>query len=65
MRKTPDKSGTIVFIAKSKKYPEGHYLLKTSKGWMNPWVNFPEITPARAGFQKRLPGKVVWVMHEV
>ncbi|MEX0916532.1 MAG: hypothetical protein WDZ44_00270 [Candidatus Spechtbacterales bacterium] len=55
--------GTIVFVERSKKYPEGHFLLKTSKGWMNPWINFPSITPAKAGFQKKLPGRVEWVIE--
>ena len=47
--------GTIVFTRFSKAYPHGHYLIKTSKGWMNPWINFPEITPAKSGITKRLP----------
>ena len=54
--------GTIVFIERSKKYPAGHYLLKTKNGWMNPWINYPNINPAKAGFQKTLPGKVKWVV---
>ncbi len=58
-----NKEGVIVFIARSKKYPAGHYLLKTDRGWMNPWINFPEIAPAKAGFQKRLPGKPQWIMY--
>ncbi len=65
MQKELNKLGTIVFIAKSKKYPEGHYLLKTRNGWMNPWINLPKITPARAGFQKKLPGNAAWLIYEV
>ena len=34
------KDGSIVFIKRSKRYPEGHYLAKTKKGWMDPWINF-------------------------
>lgn len=56
------QQGIIVFVSKSKKYPQGHYLLKTAKGWMNPWINFPEINPAKAGFQKKLPSKAKWVI---
>jgi len=56
------KSGMIVFIARSKKYPAGHYLLHTTKGWMNPWINYPEIAPTKAGFSKRLPGKAQWIL---
>ena len=58
-----NKKGVIVFISRSKKYPAGHYLLKTGRGWMNPWINFPQIAPAKAGFQKRLPGKPQWIMY--
>lgn len=53
---------TIVFIERSKKHPAGHYLLKTKNGWMNPWINFPNINPAKAGFQRKLPAKVRWVI---
>lgn len=55
--------GTIIFVKRSKEYPVGHYLLKTERGWMNPWINFPNITPAKAGFQKSLPGKINWVIE--
>ena len=55
--------GTIVFIERSKKYTAGHYLLKTKNGWMNPWINYPHINPAKAGFQKTLPGKARWVIE--
>jgi len=58
-----NRKGVIIFIARSKKYPAGHYLIRTQKGWMNPWINFPQIAPAKAGFQKRLPGKPQWVMY--
>lgn len=53
---------TIVFIRRSKKYPAGHFLLKTNKGWMNSWLNYPCIAPVKAGFQKRLPGAPQWVI---
>ena len=55
--------GIIVFIKRSKKYPAGHYLIKTKKGWMNPWINFPNISPAKSGFQKNFPGKVQWIIY--
>ncbi len=57
------KIGVIVFIERSKGYPVGHYLLKTKRGWMNPWINYPNVNPAKAGFQKTLPGKVRWVIE--
>lgn len=56
------KEGVIVFIERSKKYPAGHYLIKTKKGWMNPWINFPKISLAKSGFQKNLPGKAQWIV---
>lgn len=56
------KPETIVFIKASDRYPVGHYLLKTKDGWMNPWINCPNITPAKSGFHKRLPGKISWVI---
>ena len=61
-RKEMRHEGTIVFIARSKQYPAGHYLVRTRRGWMNPWLNYPCITPARAGFNQRLPGKAEWVL---
>ena len=56
------KAGNIVFIGHSKKYPRGHYLIKTKTGYMNSWINYPTINPAKAGFQKKLPGKIRWVI---
>jgi len=55
--------GTIVFIQRSKKYPAGHFLLKTERGWMDPWINFPDDNPRKSGFRKRLPGKAQWVLY--
>ena len=55
---------TIVFIARSKAYPQGHFLLKTKRGWMNPWGNYPCIKPAKALFQKDLPGKLEWIIYQ-
>jgi len=54
--------GTIVFIRRSTNYPNGHYLLKTKKGWMDPWINCPEIAPAKAGYCKELPGEPQWIL---
>jgi hypothetical protein len=56
--------GTIVFIEKSERYPYGHYLVRVSNGWMDPWINIRshDISLARAGFRKRLPGKPKWMI---
>lgn len=57
------KEKSIIFIRRSKKYPEGHYIVKTKNGWMNPWINFPESNPIKSGFNKRLPGQAQWVLY--
>lgn len=59
-----NKNGTIVLLEKSKKYPSGHYLIKTKKGWMNPWINLPKITPAKSAFQENLPGRAQWLIYK-
>ncbi len=58
-----NKEEVIVFIERSKKYPAGHYLIKTKRGWMNSWINFPNISSAKSGFQKNLPGKAQWIIY--
>lgn len=50
-------TGTIVYVVSCRKYPFGHYLVRTDNGWMNPWINNPVIHPAKSGFQKKLPGR--------
>lgn len=57
--------GTIVFIRRSARYPAGHYLVKSRKGWMDPYLNFQEqknFIKARAGFRKRLPGRAQYAI---
>ncbi len=63
-RKYVNKVGSIVFVKRSKKFPVGHYLLKTSKGWMNPWINSVKITHAKADFQQKLPGTAQWIVYQ-
>lgn len=55
--------GTIIFTERNKNYPGGHFLVRTKNSWMNPWINFPLITPAKSGFQKNLPGKEQWIIY--
>ena len=58
--------GAIVFIARSSRYPSGHYLVRTRRGdWMNPWINFPVIAPAKSAFEKRLPGRPTYVIYPI
>lgn len=63
------RENTIVFIRRSKRYPSGHYLVKTSKGWMDPWINFSlrniDVRRAKAGFRKRLPDKPIYAVFPV
>ncbi len=53
------KSGIIVFIKRSRRYPTGHYLVRYEGLWMDPWINYQEnrsIQGAESGFRKKLPG---------
>lgn len=53
---------TIVYIAKSKNYPIGHYLCRTpDKRWMDPSINLPKLQ-AKSGFRKRLPGRPIYAI---
>jgi len=54
------KNNTIVFIARSKKYPLGHFLVRHRNLWMDPFINFPHIINVRSGFRKRLPGRPIY-----
>ena len=53
------ENGAIVYIKEI-----DHYLLKTKRGWMDPWVNFPEIgTKIKSGFRKKCPAKPQWIIY--
>ncbi len=56
------KTGTIVFTDYCEAYPAGHYLVRMENGWINPWVNFPEINPARSGIVEKLPARPIYVI---
>lgn len=58
-----NRPGTIVFTRFSKAYPRGHYLVRTETGWMNPWVNFPVIAPARAALVPELPAEPIYAIY--
>lgn len=68
-KQTKFKNKSIVFIKRSKRYPSGHYLVKTEGGWMDPWINFnlknPDILKAHAGIRKRLPGRPIYLISQV
>ncbi len=56
---------SIVFIARSDEYPVGHFMVKESKNkYMNPWINHPEMSPAKSGFQKEI-GSISYVVEPV
>ena len=55
--------GVIVFLEKSEEYPMGHYLVRANDKWMNPWVNYPEINPAKSDFEKATKGKVEYIIY--
>ena len=59
IRKKIYKENTIVYLRKSKKYPLGHYLVRSDNRWMDPWINFPS-EDIKAGFRKRLPEKPIY-----
>lgn len=60
--------GVIVFIKRSKKYPDGHYLARCNGQWMDPWINLcidNNIAHAKSGFRKRLPGTPIFALFPV
>ena len=56
-------NGSITLITKSKKYPIGHYLLRTKNSWVDPWFNLPSIDNVRAGMRKELPNEPWYVLY--
>lgn len=57
----------IVYMASliGKSYKVGHFLLKTEKGWMDPWKTGKTINEAQAGYRRILPGKKSWVIETI
>lgn len=58
------QSGTIVYIARDKKHPTGHYLLRKNNLWLDPWINFPEL-PRMAGLRNRLFGNPIYAIFTI
>jgi hypothetical protein len=52
---------SIVYLKKSKEYPQGHYLVRVNNKWMDPWINFPN-EDVKAGFRKKLPSKAIYAI---
>lgn len=57
--------GSITLIAKNKKYPVGHYLVKVDGGWVDPWINLPSIDNVGADIRKTLPGNPWYVLYPI
>lgn len=53
----------IVFCDRCTDLPEGHFLAKKNGKWMNPWINMPNIAPAKSGFTETLPSKPSWIIY--
>jgi ribosomal protein S28E/S33 len=61
------REGDIVFIARTHRYPGGHFLARVKGGWMDPWVNWPEVTElqhATSGFVTELPGRAEYLLYQ-
>jgi hypothetical protein len=56
--------GTLVFIGPCDRYPSGHYLMRSTDGWMNSWKNFPQMIPVVAGVEPILAGQVQYILFE-
>lgn len=50
------REGSIILIARSRRYVTGHYLVRHNEMWMDPWINLVEY-PRQGGWRKRLPGR--------
>lgn len=61
-RKFIYQNGTIVFLARSRHHPQGHYLARVEDRWMDPWITWPDITHGKAGFRRRLPGRAIYAI---
>ncbi|HLD04015.1 MAG TPA: cysteine peptidase family C39 domain-containing protein [Candidatus Dojkabacteria bacterium] len=59
------KEWVIAYVNRTAKYTAGHYLVRYQGKWMDSWINYPEIIKIRAGFRKKLPGKVNYVIDLV
>jgi hypothetical protein len=59
--------GSIVFTVRSIRHPAGHYMVRHGDLWMDPWINYrpgARLTDARAGYRKRLPGKIQYILYK-
>lgn len=57
------KIGDIIFTKEETGDSLGHYLLKTPSGWMDCWINYPCVVPAKSGYRKKYMGKALWLIR--
>ncbi|KKR25572.1 MAG: hypothetical protein UT57_C0063G0005 [Microgenomates group bacterium GW2011_GWC1_39_7] len=56
---------SIVFLRRSKRYPRGHYMVRSANNrWMDPWINFPN-KEIEAGCRGRLPERPIYGILEI
>ena len=59
-------SETIIYCKKCPEFQFGHYLVKTSDGYMDPFINLKDasgdVTLAKSGFRKSIAEKVVLIV---
>jgi hypothetical protein len=58
-----NRNNIIVFRAKSKLYPEGHYVARKHAFWMNSWINYPVISPIESGFEDNPFDDAAWIIY--
>ena len=58
------REGTIVFVKECERYRYGHFVVCTKNGWMNPWINCPQMIPVVSGYESNLPGEVQYIVFE-
>jgi hypothetical protein len=56
--------GTIAFQERCEEYPHGHFFVRTSSGWMNPWSNFPWMDEIKSEIQPEIAGNISFVIFE-
>lgn len=59
--------GDIVFLERSKLFCGGHFLARAHERWMDPWINWPEVTDirfAKSGFSAKLTGIIEYVVYQ-
>lgn len=65
MKESIYQDGVIVFIKRSPRYTYGHYLIRHSGLWADPWINLVidgELINAKSGYRQRLPGEAQWAV---